>query len=240
MRRALAAAALLLATHAAADATSVRVSPILLEVVAPGSATTLTLRNDNDRPLDVQIRIFRWRQSNGVERLEPTTDVAVSPPITTLPAGVEYLVRVVRVTHRPVEGEESYRVIVDELPDQGAARNGLVKLLLRYSIPVFFVTPAASEARVAWSIDRRGGHVIVAARNSGGKRLRISNLKLRDSRGAAMSLHDGLVGYVLGGAAMRWSFGSAHGGKLSGDTIKLTADTDSRPIDATVKLGADR
>ncbi len=240
MSRCLLAVILLLVCCWVAASASVRVEPVLVEVEAPGSATTLTLRNDDHQAIDVQIRIFRWSQSNGQEHLEPTTDVVVSPPLTTLSRGAEYLVRVVRVAPRPVEGEESYRVIVDEIPDRAASRSGIVKFALRYSIPVFFLAPQTPEPRLAWSIDRSGAHLVVAVQNSGGKRLRISNVKLRDSRGVTVSLRDGLVGYVLGGAAMRWPFRAALGAKLSGDTVRLTADTDSRPIDATIMLGPGR
>src|ERR1051325_6493292 len=110
MRKALLSGAVLCAMCHAAQPASIRVSPVLAEVRAPAGATALTLRNDNDRPIDVQIRAFGWNQSNGVERLEPTTDVAVSPPLTTVPAGAEYTIRVVRVSRRSLDGEESYRV----------------------------------------------------------------------------------------------------------------------------------
>src|SRR5262245_62290058 len=97
-----------------AGAGALRVAPILLEVPAPGATTTLNLRNEGDRNLRVQIRVFRWTGTQTDPILEPTTDVVVSPPAAMLTPGTEYVVRVVRVTRQQVAGEESYRALGDE------------------------------------------------------------------------------------------------------------------------------
>src|SRR5690349_12830821 len=124
--RALLSAALLCAVAMPAAAGSLRVSPVMLQFVAPAGAAMLTLRNEHNEPVDVQARVFRWRQVNGKDELTPTTDVVVSPPITTLPASGEQTVRVVRVDKQPVAEEEAFRVIVDELPNPARRRAGTV------------------------------------------------------------------------------------------------------------------
>jgi fimbrial chaperone protein len=235
LTRSLAIAAGFLFALTAAEA-SVRVSPVLVEVRAPAGAATLTLKNDDARPVQIQIRLFRWTQIDGEERLERTPDVVVSPPFATLLPGAEYVVRVVRVTTQPVSAEESYRVIVDEVPDRAMKHNG-IHFALRYSIPVFFSTQAG-EAALAWSARRDKAGLVLAAQNSGSRRLRLSNLRLLDRRGRTVSEQAGLVGYVLAGAAMRWNI-SAPGVRL-GDQLRLLAESDQRPVDATLRLAPAR
>src|ERR1700736_5594855 len=92
------------------------VEPVLLELSAPTAAGVLTLRNNDDAEIVVQTRVVRWSQSNGSDVLEPATDVVASPPFVTLAPGADYVVRVVRVSKQPVREEESYRVVVDQLP----------------------------------------------------------------------------------------------------------------------------
>src|SRR5215472_2555055 len=65
-------------------AASLQVAPVLVEVAAPGAASTLKLRNEGSAPINVQIRVFRWSQTNGEEKLEPTGDVVASPPLAKL------------------------------------------------------------------------------------------------------------------------------------------------------------
>ena len=100
-----------------ASAASLQVAPVLLEVVAPGAAATVTLRNNGAKPIATQVRVFRWTQEAGGERLEPTDDVVASPPAVELQPAQDYVARVVRVTKKPVEGEEAYRLFIDELPE---------------------------------------------------------------------------------------------------------------------------
>jgi fimbrial chaperone protein len=238
MRASLTAAVLLAACVATAGAGSLRVTPVLLDVRTPASAATLTLRNDAEHPLNVQIRVFRWTQANGAERLERTTEVVVSPPMATFAPGMEYVVRVVRPSKRPVIGEESYRILVDEVPDPTQQKSGEVHFVLRYSIPVFFAVADAPRATVAWSARLRGGAVTLTAANSGGRRLRLANLKLVDASGATVLQHDGLVGYVLNGSSMSWSFGGGRS-RFAG-SIKLAADSESGSIHATVPIAAVR
>jgi fimbrial chaperone protein len=98
-------------------AASLRVAPVVLDLRAPTAASTIRIWNDAGRAINVQIRVFRWTQRNGEDAYEATNDVVASPPITKLRPGGENLVRIVRTSKRPVEAEESYRLVVDELPD---------------------------------------------------------------------------------------------------------------------------
>lgn len=214
------------------EAASLRVAPTTLDLQAPDSAATLNLRNEDSRPISVQIRVFRWTQSRDADRLEPTTDVVASPPSQTLGPNADYVVRVVRIGKQPVAGEESYRVVVDELPDPARRRPGVVNLVVRYSVPVFFRSPDLGRAQVSWTVGRSGNALAVTARNAGQQRLKIADLKLMDGAGRSITLRNGLVGYVLGNATMQWSF-PAGGTNLSGRSVTLSAQSDAGQIDAT-------
>ncbi|EKF17325.1 fimbrial biogenesis chaperone [Nitratireductor pacificus] len=218
--------------HAGAAAT-LRVAPTTLELIAPDSAAVLRLRNDAKRPINVQIRVFRWMQSNGADRFEATDMVVASPPATQLAPGMDYTVRVVRTARRPVTGEESYRVVVDELPDPGRRRAGTVSLVVRHVIPVFFRAADAPGPRVSWNLARSGGRLVLVARNTGSSRLRISDVLLR-AGGGVVRRESGLLGYVLGGATMQWPLGAAAG--LGGGPVTMTVQTHLGPIEATLPI----
>src|SRR5438094_6012930 len=216
-------------------AASLQVAPVKVEVAAPGAATTLKLRNEGTTPLNAQIRVFRWSQVNGEDKLEPTNDVVASPPIARLAPKVDYTVRLVRVNKTPVAKEETYRLFVDELPDAANQRNRAVNLLLRYSIPVFFYPAAGNPPTLTWSVEQSGGKLAVVAKNSGDRHLRISNLKLRDEKGGTVSFGDGLSGYVLGGSTRRWVVASGKGSLSAGGNIAVSAQGDLGPINASAQ-----
>ena len=230
---AIVASALLALSAALAQAASLQVAPVGIEVAAPGTASTVKLRNEGTTAINAQIRVFRWVQSNGEEKLEPTEDLVASPPMAHLGPGAEYTVRLVRVTKQPVAAEESYRLLIDELPDQKAQGNRVINLILRYSIPVFFFQPDAAAPRVQWSVEQRDGKVRVSAVNAGDRHVRVAGLSIRDRNGTSISFGSGLTGYVLGHSGMHWAAPIAPRKLTVDSSIVISAIGDAGPIHAS-------
>lgn len=186
-----------------AHATDLRVAPVMLEPLPGQRSTTLTILNGEDKPVRVQVRVMRWTQVNGEEKLEPTTDVIASPSQTQLQPGQHHLIRVVRTARTPISTEESYRVLVDEAPDPAEARPDAVAMVVRQSIPVFFSDEDHRVSIVDWSVARRGDQTEIVAHNRGARRLRLSDIVVEAHDGPVYE-QPGLVGYVLPGATMRF------------------------------------
>lgn len=221
-------------------AAELSVSPILLEFDAPSAAGVLTLVNSGDHDVTAQVRVFKWTQSGGQEVLAPATDVVASPPSISLTPNAKYTVRIVRTSKRPVQGEESYRVIVDQLPNLRDQQANSVNLLLRQSIPAFFRGHDLTPPKVSWSLTRDGKKVILSATNTGDVRLRLARLKLRDAAGKSISLGDGLLGYVLGQSSMSWIVPSLPPGFGSAGGVRVSVETQEGPLDAKVQSRAEQ
>ena len=216
-----------------AEAASLQVAPVLLEVPATGSTSTLTLRNEGARSLDAQIRVFKWTQDHGTEHLEPTDDVVASPPEATLASRTDYTVRVVRNSSTPVTGEEAYRLVVDELPDPLREKNGSVVVVVRHAVPLFFMPEEPETPRLRWSTDVRNGKICVTVTNDGGRRMRISNMTI--SNGAkSVSFGAGLIGYALAKSSMTWSRPAPAGFSTVHATV--TADGDAGKINSPMSV----
>lgn len=228
-----------------------RLSPIRLQVNAPATASTLRISNDTGVPVIAQVRIFRWTlDQNGEEVLEFVTDVAVSPPIVNLQHGQEQLVRVVRTTSRPLVVEESYRIVVDQIPTSAPGSTGL-GFRLRFVLPAFF-TPANTVASIdAWTVEPHTLSVfdeatqeteeisgyLVTARNVGTRRMLVSDLQLRDAAGQLLGELSGPIGYVLAATTARWFVPAANGATASpGHAVSIIADGEGRPIGSSVAV----
>lgn len=183
---------------------SLSLSPVGLDLPADAKAGAIALTNRAGTPINLQIRVFRWTQIDGEDRLEPTSDVIASPPAATVPAGSTYTIRVARVAERPVTGSESYRLIIDELPQPRDARTApqAVSMVLRTSIPVFFNQKSA-VADMQWAIARDESGPYLTATNVGGRYIKLSNLAVESASGR-LAVADGLAGYVLPGASRRF------------------------------------
>lgn len=138
-RRACAWLVLLMGTFAplAAGAAALQISPIRLDLLPGQSAGSLTLRNRGTQPLNAQVRVFRWTQDAEGDRLEPAPALVASPPIVQISGEGEQLVRVVLTQPAAGNDEQTYRLLIDELPERRPQAQTGVTMQLRYSVPVF-------------------------------------------------------------------------------------------------------
>jgi len=218
-------------------AAALQIAPVLLEIPAGGATTSLNIVNQDSRPAAVQFRLFRWRQSEGAETLTPTEDVVASPPIATVGPRANLTVRVIRVASGAVASEESYRLVVDQLPDNGGGGRSIVSILLRQVLPVFFEPAEPGSPDVVWSLGRVRHNYVLRARNSGGRRLRIARLALsRD--GASVALGGGLFGYALAHSDMSWTLPAQRASFAAGARVTLRGDSDVGVLRASALVTA--
>jgi len=203
-----------------AEAASLRVSPILIDAGAQAN-TSITLSNRESRPLNAQVRVFRWSQKDGQEDLVPTSDVIASPPIISVGPHEDYVIRLQRTTGEEPVNEESYRVVVDELPNPDRQRNGTVAVVLRYVVPAFFFSPDSTQPRLKWSLGQRNGHTVIVAENSGDKRMQLVNLSIK-AGSKTVILEKGLAGYVLGHSRKEWALGASISNLRGGTVIAMS------------------
>ena len=231
------AATSFVAAPAIALASTLEVTPINIEVPAPGAASTVTLNNPGADLVNAQVRIFKWTQQDGKDQLVPTTDVVASPPAIRLEPGKKGVIRVVRLGKLPASSEETYRLIIDELPKPPKAGEAGVGFSVRYSIPVFFSKPG-EEPALSWKASVAGGQLVLEADNSGGRRVRLASLRVVSGAGKTVKIGEGLAGYVLGQSAKTWTVKGAAKAIAPGGIIKIIAQGDNGPIEATAKVVA--
>lgn len=219
-----------------ASASSLEISPVNIEVSAPGAASTVTLNNEGSDVINAQIRVFKWIQADGQDQLVPTKDVVASPPAIKLGAGKTGVIRIVRLSKTPATTEETYRLIVDEVPKAPKASQAGVGFAVRYSVPVFF-SAAVTDGELNWKASIMKGQLRLMANNSGGRRVRLADLKIVNG-GQTLNIGQGLAGYVLGQSSKQWLVTGGAKKFAPGGTIKIIAKGDNGPIEATAKVVA--
>lgn len=226
-----------------------QLAPIPIEVESPQSSAVLSLGNRASTEAALQVRVFRWFQEKGEDRLVPTQDVVVSPPIASVPAGQTLTVRVVRVSKTAPVAEETYRIWVDELPSNKTPADATqLRILMRYSVPVFFGPPKVPEspASLSWRlIQRRDKKLALTATNPAGHRMRISGLQLISPDGKQKAMPHGgeLAGYALAGQYFRWTLKPQPGfpvGPAGGTAFGLTYETETGSHRDSVSLSKPR
>lgn len=220
-----------------AEAASLQVTPVRIQVDTPAAASKVTVSNPGDVPITAQLRVFKWTRVNGQDQLTPTRDVVASPPLVKLAPGQPYVVRIVRLKKSGVAGEESYRLLVDEIPSPEAQTPVIgPRFAIRQSLPVFF-TGAGANAQIEWEASLKKGRLYVSARNQGQKRIRLSELSISAGAGKPLKVTTGL-GYVLGRSSEQWAAKIPVKGFAPGTTITIQAQSDNGPIRKVAKIRA--
>lgn len=225
---------LLLSGVISAHSASVKVSPVNIELAAGQNSTSLKLSNDENALVAVQVRIFKWVQQNGQDVLTPTQDVSVSPPFIKMKPKSENAVRIVRTGKSPRGGEDSYRVVIDEIPSAESLKANQVSFVVRQVLPLFFQGQNAPKGAVDWSAKTQGNGLAITAANSGGRHLKVIDLNIIQ-KNQTIGSKKGLVGYVLNDSSATWNVPTK--GKISkGSVVELSLKSDREPINVQVKV----
>lgn len=215
----------------------VRLSPLSVELTPDQRAAAITLQNEADTPVSLQVRVVAWHQDvNAGVLLDPTTDIALSPAMVTLPPGATQLVRVVSRTSES-RLERHYRVLIDELPDASEVSHDLVRVLTRYSLPVFLEPRLAGLPKLAVQLRAcDDGRQRLVISNTGERRARLADWRLLAASGKqALAGGQGLTGYVLPGSALAIPLSAAVAAQAQG--TQFSASTDLGPWQADVAPG---
>lgn len=221
--------ALSLASTGAAAATTLSIAPTRLDLSPERPAAALTVRNDGQAPVLVQVETFAWRASPATSDLEPTRDLLAVPPLLRLAPGEKQIVRVARRSGPLPRVEETYRVLVSEVPER--AQGSGVRLALRLSLPVF-VTPPGARAEPRWDLRRQREGLVLAVTNLGDAHLQVHRVRLL--AGGRVLPVDPAPAYVLAGQTHHWPLGAL---RLEGTSaLGLRAETNLGEIDIIVPV----
>ncbi len=191
-----------------AAASGLQVAPVSLTIPPAHNAEGLWLSNTSDNVVHAQVRVYHWTQEGGTDKLTATHGLVISPPMLQLDPSGQQLIRAIRLGAPPSganAAEDSYRVIIDELPVDAQGKKGL-QFVLRYSVPIF-VEPIGALARapqLAWTLRREGENTILEVSNSGGTHAQVADLSFTTATGHRIQVANGLLGYVLAGAQVHW------------------------------------
>ncbi len=215
-----------------AFAGALQVSPINIEVPSGTSTSVENLANKGTTLINAQVRVFKWNHKDGKESLVPTTDVVASPPALKIQPGGVAAVRVVRLLKTPVVGEETYRLIIDDIPPPPDKDGGSVSFAVRHAIPVFFQAPGI-KSELSWKAKMNGQNLSLTATNMGQLHARLSQL-LISQNGKVVASVNGLAGYALPGDFSAWKLKVK--GIQAGATIQIKASTNDGPVDTKVQV----
>ena len=234
---------LLLATCLAAAmpalASEFSVTPVRIFMGPRDRAVAVTLTNEGDEEVVMQAQLFSWKQKPGGEDdLVPTEDMILSPPIVKLAPRSRQVVRLARLTPPPVGGEETFRLIVREVPEaKPPTKEVKLQVALAFSLPVF-VTPATAKRRLLCEPARAAADTVrITCRNEGTAYAQARGFALVSDTGDKIAARD-TGGYILPTIARAFDV-KRNEGRIGSGRIKVQVTFDDGSVQTFDGLLAD-
>lgn len=221
------------AAASAADSTTttaagggISISPVRVDLSAGRRAEALTVTNNGAYRRTVEAVAFRWTQSDGEDRYEPTRELLVNPPLFFLEPGATQTVRIGRPASVPAPktSEAAYRVYFQETQSAQPQQGSGLKFALRIGVPVFALPDAKVQPVLRWNLNRDAdGGLRLRVSNAGMLHARLADLRLKDVAGGEWPL-DGFR-YVLPGQWQEWLLPAAHAPERLPSRVSLLSES---------------
>jgi fimbrial chaperone protein len=193
---------MLFAAHVA-SASNFTVTPTEVDLSVSATSGLLTLRNGSKLPLRFEVTLFKWSEDEkGTMKLEPSTDVTFFPKLVELAAGASRNIRIGINPGTARDVEQSFRIFIEELPDQSAPAANAVALRTKVGIPVFVRPAKPARSALIEGVTVEGGKVLTRVKNTGNLHVSIDSVAVKGTgaSNAATFSHEGQGWYVLPGA----------------------------------------
>ena len=178
----------------------------------------LRLTNNGESDLRLQVHAVKWGSDGYNETQVDTDDIILNPPVFMLKPGQQQFMRFGLRSVVPTATEQSYRLIVDEIPDETSVGKSVgIRTALRISIPVF-IDPVQKDARVTWHLIRKENRYVLVCDNSGNTHLKINGFIVSDDKGVPV-VRNSDPAYIMPEQRKEWPL--ATNGTLGRITLRV-------------------
>ncbi|MDO8737509.1 molecular chaperone [Candidatus Deferrimicrobium sp.] len=209
-----------------------RVSPIRLDLGRDAKSGAVTVANDSDDRLQVQMKAYEWTQdAEGKDRYEETGEILFFPRLMILERKEEKILRAgIRIP--AVAKEKTFRLFIEEIPGPRKAEGVNVAVAIRFGVPIF-VKPLKEEARgEVGAMTMSAGALLVPVTNTGNVHFIVQSVLVRGRNGAGEEIFSRELSgwYLLAGVSRGYMTTIPPGTCGNMAVIEAEVKTDKLPL----------
>ena len=178
----------------AATASNFTVTPTEVNLSASATSALVTAAQRAARlPLRFEVTLVSWSEDeHGKMTLNPSADVTFFPKLVELAAGASRNIRIGINAGAARDVEQSFRLFVEELPDQSAPAANAVALRTKVGIPVFVRPAKPTRTAVIDGVSVENGKVLTRVRNTGNLHISVDTISVKGTGGIGrVDVHEG-------------------------------------------------
>ncbi len=213
---------------------SFNVSPIKIELTPAKPTQAITLSNEGDEDVLIQVQPMLWTQQNWKDVHTTTDQVIATPPLVRIPAHSHQIVRIGLRRPIPAGTEGTFRLFLTEMPAPTKAEEVGLQVSLRLDLPLFVTTTNKLRPDLQWSVarDENGVPQVVVA-NAGSAHVQLSELRIWQGEQVIVTPQPNNA-YVLPGATRRWPLVDSQRKAVESSSLRLRATADNGTVDVQI------
>lgn len=156
-----------------------RVTPIRLDLGKDAKSGVITVINEGEERLHVQMKAYEWTQdADGKDNYTETADIIFFPKIMVFEKKEERILRA-GIKMPAITKEKTYRLFIEEIPEPKKAEGAHVAIAIRFGVPIF-VKPLKEEAKgEIEKITLSKGELNIIVKNTGNTHFIINSITLK-------------------------------------------------------------
>jgi fimbrial chaperone protein len=225
--------------HSQCLAANFAISPVRVFFDDQNKTNKITLKNESDDAITLQLQSFAWSQNvDGESIYTPTRDIIFFPKLLTIHPGES---KIVRIGTKVVRGdaEQTYRMFIEEIPGPNRADTNSVQIVMKVGVPVFVapVKPAA-KAEIE-QVEFRDGKLNMTVKNTGNAHFIIRGVKVNgtDPEGQKIYSAEQSGRYLHAGNARGFSFDLSEDSCHNIRNLTIDVDTDKISTEKQIDPG---
>jgi len=216
------------------------VEPVSILLSPQQQTAAIKISNASDLPTTVQIQVVAWSQVDGKDVYTPTKELLAAPPIVTIAANGEQIIRTALRRRADPASELSYRIFIQDLPAPPTPGFRGLQVALRIGLPVFVKPQQGLAAPIMlWRVTRGPANSLeLNLKNHGNGHVQVSDFTVHLVGQDTPIAGDSGASYVLAGQSRTWILKTRSTASTADGRLHLHAHTDAGEVD--VELDADR
>lgn len=181
------------------------VSPTFASLAPEAPIANLTLMNDRDVPVTIQIDLVKWEQRAEKDIYTPTNDLVITPQIFVLPPRGSQLIRIGMEDPAFGPNEKTYRIFAQEVLAKTKEKITGIQMAIRVSIPLVVRSQIPIQQQITWHANENAKKLTLVAYNKGNNMVFINQLQVFSSNHQPITKQSSTFAYILPGSKRTWS-----------------------------------
>ncbi len=217
------------------------IQPIRIFFEGGKKTDIITIKNEDQKIIALQINSVAWTQDEKGDNIYlPTEDILFFPKLLEINPGEEKIIRIGNKVSRG-NAERTYRLFIEEIPDNSKLETTAVRILMKVGIPIFIAPVKAAASGVIENIELSKSSLRLDVKNEGNTHFIIRSIKVKGRDGAGKEAYavEKAGGYLHHGKSKEFIFEIPKDVCHTLKTLNVHIDTDRLKMEKQIEIAGE-